>query len=101
MFKDNDLVPFWNKFAHMYRTLVLTLFAAVALGSATPALADYCGREGERLCTINEYFPSCATNLVAAGTSCIHPNCGAEGQSSCALAQRPLGASCDIVLVTV
>lgn len=77
----------------------VVIAAFIALLASTPALADYCGRLNERPCNINEYFPSCATNLVAAGTACIHPNCGAEGQPQCNVAQRPLGTTCDIDLM--
>ena len=56
-----------------------------------------CGASEQRACLIGERnAPSCDANLVEQGGKCLRPNCGALGQSACAIMGRN---SCDDDLV--
>jgi len=75
------------RIVHKFAAGVVVMGAVLSV--STLARADYCGALGERICRIDEKFPSCNVNLAESQGSCIRPACGAQGQRACLFTERP------------
>jgi hypothetical protein len=74
----------WTNFARA-ACMVMFLFTAVP-GSA---LAQNCGQQGGRPCTIFERVPSCNAGLIESGGRCVAPTpCGYQGERACLITER-------------